>query len=44
MRGSSKDKLYQELGFESLQNVVGIENYAVFTKYLKMKVRVIYSI
>ena len=42
--GSSKEKLYQELGFESLQQLYQIGNYIVSTRSLKTKVRVIYSI
>ena len=42
--GSSKEKLYQELGFESLQQLYQIGNYIVSTRSLKTEVRVIYSI
>ena len=33
IRGSSKEKLYQELGLETNSNSVGIKNFAVSTKY-----------
>ena len=44
IRGSSRGKLYQELGFESLQQHRWFRNYVVSTRSLKTKVRVIYSI
>ena len=44
IRISSREKLYQELGFESYNNIVSVGNYAVFTRSLKTKVCVIYSI
>ena len=44
IRGSSREKLYQELGFESLQNVIVIGNYVISTRSVKRKVRINYSI
>ena len=42
--GSSREKLCQKLGFESLQQRAGIENYVLSTKSSKTKACVIYSI
>ena len=44
IRGSSREKIYQELGFESLQQRRWYRNLCSFYKSLKTKVRVIYSI
>ena len=44
IRGSSREKLYQELGLNIYNNVVGIGNYVVSTRSLKTKFRLIHSI
>ena len=44
IRGSSREKLYQELGLESLQQRHWYRKLCCFYKSLKTKVRVIYSI
>ena len=41
IRGSSREKLYQELGLESLQLRRGIEKYAVCIKFIINKLLVI---
>ena len=45
VKGSSNEKLYQELGLESYQNRLdGSENVASFTKLLKNTAQIIYLI
>ena len=36
MRGTSREKLYQEFGLESLRKRDGTENFATFPKCLKV--------
>ena len=43
MRGSSREKLYQELGFESLQQRLWYRKLFSLYKVFKMKICVIYS-
>ena len=43
IRGTSREKLYQELGLESLHKKDGIENSVTFSKYLKVNLRNISS-
>ena len=43
IRGSSREKIYQELGFESLQQRRWYRKLCSFYKVFKTKVRVIYS-
>ena len=42
IRGTFREKLYQELGLESLQKQVGIENGATFLKRVKVNFHVIF--
>ena len=44
IRGSSREKIYQELGFESLQQSRWYRKLFSFYKFFKKKVPVIYSI
>ena len=43
-RGTSREKLYQELGLEPLDFNVGIENFVFFIKFLKMSITNTFSI
>ena len=36
IQGTNTEKLYQELGLESLQNRLSCEGYAYFAKYTKI--------